>query len=115
MERAEALPLFLSSLLGKHRINSNQLISIDFTASSAECVALKSLKVGLFQCNDEKNICFALVFQGQVMFRNGERMGTIKFNQFQGTLLLVKLTVFCPVFHNCAAALTALFSTFFFF
>ena len=23
-------------------------------------------------------------FQGQVMFRNGERMGTIKFNQFQG-------------------------------
>lgn len=24
------------------------------------------------------------LFQGQVMFRNGERMGTIKFNQFQG-------------------------------
>lgn len=30
-------------------------------------------------------VCWLLFFQGQVMFRNGERMGTIKFNQFQGT------------------------------
>lgn len=30
---------------------------------------------------------YLLFFQGQVMFRNGERMGTIKFNQFQGTYI----------------------------
>lgn len=28
------------------------------------------------------------------MFRNGERMGTIKFNQFQGTPFFIQLTIF---------------------
>lgn len=29
-------------------------------------------------------VCVCFFLQGQVMFRNGERMGTIKFTQFQG-------------------------------
>lgn len=38
--------------------------------------------------NDNKGrlsliVCYCFI-QGQVMFRNGERMGTIKFTQFQG-------------------------------
>lgn len=39
-----------------------------------------------FQCQIKArySIFFVISFQGQVMFRNGERMGTIKFNQFQG-------------------------------
>lgn len=41
-------------------------------------------------------VCFAY-FQGQVMFRNGERMGTIKFNQFQG-IFLINLPLFSIFF-----------------
>lgn len=46
------------------------------------------------------------------MFRNGERMGTIKFNQFQGTLLFIKLTTFGHVVPYRSVALAALFFIF---